>query len=165
MKRKLVRLVLGFAYMALLTLLLLSQMQAGAYERGRWIATLSVLVIGVPWMIVLRLYNRTPNETISPDQGNGQKSDQTNMSEDRAEQGQTTDLTSIREMFDGAVHGYGLTEREKEVAWLLYRGYTNRQIGEDLFIAETTVKKHVSHIYEKMQVMSRKEFRNKVDHF
>lgn len=150
--------------MALLTLLLLSQMQADTYERGRWIATLSVLVIGVPWMIVLRLYNRVPDETTSPDQEDRQNRGQTNEPDDGEEQGQTTDLTTIREMFDGAVHGYGLTEREKEVAWLLYRGYTNRQIGEDLFIAETTVKKHVSHIYEKMQVMSRKEFRNKVDH-
>lgn len=48
------------------------------------------------------------------------------------------------------------------MAWLLYRGHTNRQIGEELFIAETTVKKHVSHIYEKMDVCSRKEFRGKV---
>lgn len=150
--------------MALLTLLLLSQMQADTYERGRWIATLSVLVIGVPWMIVLRLYNRMSDEKTSPDQENRQNRGQTNESDDGEEQGQTTDLTTIREMFDGAVHGYGLTEREKEVAWLLYRGYTNRQIGEDLFIAETTVKKHVSHIYEKMKVMSRREFRNKVDH-
>lgn len=55
-----------------------------------------------------------------------------------------------------------LSERELEVAWLLYRGYTNRQIGEELYIAETTVKKHVSHIYQKMDVCSRKEFRAKV---
>ena len=45
------------------------------------------------------------------------------------------------------------------MAWLLYRGYTNRQIGEELYIAETTVKKHVSHIYQKLDVYSRKEFR------
>ena len=55
-----------------------------------------------------------------------------------------------------------LSERELEVAWLLYRGYTNRQIGEELYIAETTVKKHVSHIYQKLGVCSRKEFRAKV---
>ena len=58
--------------------------------------------------------------------------------------------------------GYDLSERELEVAWLLYRGYTNRQIGEELYIAETTVKKHVSHIYQKMEVYSRKDFRAKV---
>ena len=57
---------------------------------------------------------------------------------------------------------YVLSERELEVAWLLYRGYTNRQIGEELYIAETTVKKHVSHIYQKMEVYSRKDFRERV---
>lgn len=64
--------------------------------------------------------------------------------------------------FLGAMDGYEISERELEVAWLLYRGYTNRQIGESLYIAETTVKKHVTHIYQKMDVCSRKEFRGKV---
>lgn len=61
-----------------------------------------------------------------------------------------------------AVEASELSERELEVAWLLYRGYTNRQIGEELYIAETTVKKHVSHIYRKLDVCSRKEFRGRV---
>ncbi len=61
--------------------------------------------------------------------------------------------------FLAVMEGRDLSERELEVAWLLYRGYTNRQIGESLYIAETTVKKHVSHIYQKADVCSRKEFR------
>lgn len=61
--------------------------------------------------------------------------------------------------FLSACEGRGLSERELEVAWLLYRGRTNRQIGEELFIAETTVKKHVTHIYQKLEVYSRKDFR------
>lgn len=64
--------------------------------------------------------------------------------------------------FLAVMEGRELSERELEVAWLLYRGYTNRQIGESFYIAETTVKKHVSHIYQKMDVCSRKEFRVKV---
>lgn len=56
-----------------------------------------------------------------------------------------------------------LSAREMEVAWLLYRGYTNRQIAEELYIAESTVKKHVSHVYEKMLVSSRKEWKEKVN--
>lgn len=52
---------------------------------------------------------------------------------------------------------YSLTRRETEVAWLIYRKYTNAQIGEELFISETTVKKHAGHIYEKMSVNGRKE--------
>lgn len=52
---------------------------------------------------------------------------------------------------------YSLTKREAEVAWLIYRKYTNAQIGEELFISETTVKKHAGHIYEKMAVNGRNE--------
>lgn len=52
-----------------------------------------------------------------------------------------------------------LSEREMEVAWLCCCGYSNRQIGEELYIAESTVKKHVFHIYEKLGVASRKELK------
>ena len=50
--------------------------------------------------------------------------------------------------------------REQEVGWLIYKGYTNRQIAQELYIAETTVKKHAGHIYEKAGVSGRKEFRS-----
>lgn len=56
-----------------------------------------------------------------------------------------------------------LSRREMEVAWLLYRGYGNRQIAEELYISETTVKKHVTHIYEKTQVNGRKHYREKAN--
>lgn len=49
----------------------------------------------------------------------------------------------------------GLTAREAEVAKLLYQEYTNREIAAELFIAETTVKKHVTHIMEKLEIEQR----------
>ena len=52
---------------------------------------------------------------------------------------------------------YGLTQREIEVLHLLAQGKTNAQIGQDMFIAEGTVKAHVQHIYQKLDVHSRKE--------
>lgn len=58
---------------------------------------------------------------------------------------------------------YSLTNREAEVAWLIYRKYTNAQIGEELFISETTVKKHAGHIYEKMSVNGRNELIKAID--
>ena len=58
---------------------------------------------------------------------------------------------------------YSLTNREAEVAWLIYRKYTNAQIGEELFISETTVKKHAGHIYEKMSVNGRNELIKTID--
>jgi DNA-binding NarL/FixJ family response regulator len=49
----------------------------------------------------------------------------------------------------------GLSDRELEVYELLVQGRTNRQIAETLFIAESTTKVHVKHIFEKLGVRSR----------
>lgn len=43
----------------------------------------------------------------------------------------------------------GLTDREAEVARLAAGGMSNREIGKELYIAEGTVKKHMTHILEK----------------
>jgi DNA-binding CsgD family transcriptional regulator/tetratricopeptide (TPR) repeat protein len=48
-----------------------------------------------------------------------------------------------------------LTRREREVAALIARGLTNRQIAEVLFIAERTVDTHVEHILAKLGLGSR----------
>ena len=50
-----------------------------------------------------------------------------------------------------------LTAREREVLNLLARGRSNRDIGEELFITNKTVKNHLSRIYEKLGVHSRAE--------
>lgn len=50
-----------------------------------------------------------------------------------------------------------LTRQEKLVAELVGRGLTNREIGEELYISEATVKKHLSNIFEKTGISSRKE--------
>jgi non-specific serine/threonine protein kinase len=48
-----------------------------------------------------------------------------------------------------------LTRREREVAELIARGLTNRQIGARLFIAERTVDTHVGHILAKLDCATR----------
>jgi DNA-binding CsgD family transcriptional regulator/tetratricopeptide (TPR) repeat protein len=50
---------------------------------------------------------------------------------------------------------FGLTEREREVAAVLARGYSNREIAEQLVIAEGTASVHVSRILRKLGVTSR----------
>lgn len=53
--------------------------------------------------------------------------------------------------------GYNLTQREQEVLLQLLHHKTVAAIGEDMFIAEGTVKAHIQHIYAKLGIHSRKE--------
>jgi DNA-binding NarL/FixJ family response regulator len=48
-----------------------------------------------------------------------------------------------------------LTDREREVLRLLGQGYSNREIGEALFITEGTAKNHVSSVIEKLSLRDR----------
>ena len=50
-----------------------------------------------------------------------------------------------------------LTGREIEVLQLVAQGYTSREIGEQLFISENTVKNHVRNILDKLGLHSRNE--------
>ncbi|MCI9442779.1 MAG: helix-turn-helix transcriptional regulator [Ruminococcus sp.] len=52
---------------------------------------------------------------------------------------------------------YHLTVREQEIVRQLQYGLTNQEIGTKLCISEVTVKKHMSHIFEKMQVKNRNQ--------
>lgn len=50
-----------------------------------------------------------------------------------------------------------LSDREVEVLGCLARGQTTAQIADTLFISENTVKTHIRHILEKMEVNNRAE--------
>ena len=52
---------------------------------------------------------------------------------------------------------WGLTDREYQVLCLVAEGYTNRQIGEELFISEKTASVHVSNILTKLGAGNRSE--------
>jgi LuxR family transcriptional regulator, maltose regulon positive regulatory protein len=55
-----------------------------------------------------------------------------------------------------------LTQRELEILSLLSLGLKNREIGDRIFLAPTTVKKHIYNIYQKLDVHSRIEVISKV---
>jgi len=50
-----------------------------------------------------------------------------------------------------------LTGRELDVLTLLARGKSNKEIGANLYISETTVKSHLHSIFTKLNVLSRTE--------
>ena len=68
-------------------------------------------------------------------------------------------VRSLRSVSDNAAGAADLvtplTERENEVLRLLSTGLNNREIGQTIFIAESTVKTHVEHIIGKLGVSDR----------
>ena len=54
-------------------------------------------------------------------------------------------------------HRTRLSPREFEIVRLIAAGMTNREIGAQLFLSETTVKREVSHIFDKLEARDRAE--------
>jgi DNA-binding NarL/FixJ family response regulator len=64
------------------------------------------------------------------------------------------------EMMEKLITGFQrepLTEREIEVLRLVAAGKSNREIGQKLFISESTVKGHLHNLFSKLSVLSRTE--------
>ena len=51
-----------------------------------------------------------------------------------------------------------MTDKEREVSRLLFKGLSNKEIAEVLGVTEKTVKFHVTGIFDKAGVKSRSEF-------
>ncbi|TDQ01010.1 helix-turn-helix transcriptional regulator [Labedaea rhizosphaerae] len=54
----------------------------------------------------------------------------------------------------------GLTDREGEVAHLVGRSLTNREIGAELYVTTKTVEYHLGNIYAKLGITSRRQLRD-----
>jgi DNA-binding NarL/FixJ family response regulator len=57
-----------------------------------------------------------------------------------------------------------LTNRERQVLGLIQRGYSNKEIAQSLNIAEPTVKNHVHHLLEKLEVSTRAQASARAKH-
>ena len=49
----------------------------------------------------------------------------------------------------------GLSKRESEVAELVTKGLSNKEVADQLYVTEKTVKFHLTNIYKKMELKSR----------
>jgi DNA-binding CsgD family transcriptional regulator len=52
-----------------------------------------------------------------------------------------------------------LTDREEDVAALVAKGLTNREIGESLYISSKAVEYHLANIFRKLGINSRRQLR------
>ena len=52
---------------------------------------------------------------------------------------------------------YDLSPREQEILYSLVKGYSYKRIADERFISIDTVRSHIRHIYEKLQVNSKTE--------
>ena len=154
MKEHFVRFLLGIMYMVIVVVLLLEHIQMIVGQTQRIMATVEALLLVLPAIVAMGLYIHMKDKIVD------------SVSEmELIKNRKSIDFCSFEYTFAQFVAYHkksALSEREFEVAWLLFRGYTNRQIAEELFITESTVKKHASHIYEKMQVSGRKEFKENI---
>jgi DNA-binding NarL/FixJ family response regulator len=66
-------------------------------------------------------------------------------------------LGEFRRVARDVLGGNPLSDREREVLSLVGRGYTYRQVGKELFIAEKTVENHVRNILHKLHLTRRDE--------
>lgn len=58
-----------------------------------------------------------------------------------------------------------LTEREKEIALLAAKGFTNKEIGENLFISSNTVKMALKNIFAKLSINNRVLLKQYINNF
>ena len=75
----------------------------------------------------------------------------------RVDRGETCIPPSLVEKLAAGMSSEALTSRELEVLTLLARGKSNKELGANLCISETTVKAHLRSVFSKLNVLSRTE--------
>ena len=75
----------------------------------------------------------------------------------KVNRGETSIPQALVEKLAAGMSSEALTGRELGVLTLLARGKSNKEIGANLFISETTVKGHLRNIFTKLNVLSRTE--------
>jgi DNA-binding CsgD family transcriptional regulator len=64
---------------------------------------------------------------------------------------------------DDFMQRHSISKREGEIITMILHGYSNRQIGETLFISALTVKNHIYHIYQKTGVENKIQLLNLIN--
>lgn len=105
------------------------------------------------WVIFSIEPEKTPESRTVPDSGPA-KSPAPEMPEERKYKTASETYEAYRRL--------GLTNRESELALLIEKGKSNSEIAAELNISETTVKKHISNIFEKLKISRREQIREQL---
>ena len=65
---------------------------------------------------------------------------------------------------EGRLSILGISQREAEIVALILRGFSNKEIAENLFISLETVKKHIFNVYKKVGVKNRLQLSYFIQH-
>ena len=55
-----------------------------------------------------------------------------------------------------------MTDRERDVAVLVAKGMTNREVAAELYVSPKAVDYHLGHIFGKLGITSRRDLRQRV---
>lgn len=74
-----------------------------------------------------------------------------------AEEGASAADANDEALFDGIAEEFGLTKRERETAYLFFKGYSTKRIAELHFVSLNTTQSHLRSTYRKMGIHSRQD--------
>lgn len=72
-----------------------------------------------------------------------------------------SNAAGIFERNNQALQYLGISEREYDVLVLLAEGLSNKEIADRLFVSPNTIKTHLAHLYQKLEVSRRQQAINK----
>lgn len=128
--------------------------------RSKWvIVSISIALITTIIIIFLLYYQRQIKEKERVKIRLKQNSRELDILHQKIERGTTQystrqEFTLCREDVNHLLKD-ALSERELDVFMLLIKGYTNKAIGEELFVSVNTIKFHLQNIYVKLDVDNR----------
>lgn len=136
--------------------------QAGSLDTPAFEITIAAILMSlIIWRTFLRYpnfeYGAVPSSAFAAE-------DEDAGGQNSCEESQDAAKTGIwRRKCDAFARAFDLSPREKDVLRLLARGRNAVFIGKELYISESTVRTHISHIYQKADVHSQQELINLVE--
>ncbi len=147
------------SYLVVLVLIFgkIGQIQAGETMMSEILLCLRPVMYGFVMMVLLKRPEITSKQTVVWENLKKEV-----LKEDEAKEVHEKSQNENGQMEKNAIEAADLTDREKEIVRLVLAELSNREIGEQLYIAESTVKKHMSHIFEKLEVKNREQLKQKL---